>query len=78
MVAAQHQHVFGIFALNGVNVLINRIRRSLIPLFGRPELRRNREDELTAIEMKDVPTEPDVTIQGVGFVLSENANAFEL
>ena len=63
MVAAQNQHVFRTFTLDGVDVLINRIRRSLIPLFRCAELRRNREDELAAIVGKNVPAQTDMTIE---------------
>ena len=49
VVAAQNDHVLRTFPLDGIDVLIDRIRRSLIPLFRSTELRRNREDELAAI-----------------------------
>ncbi len=78
MIAAKNQDVVRILTLDRIDVLIDRIRRSLIPLFRGAELGRDCENEFTAIVGEDVPTEADMTVERVGFVLSENADSLEL
>src|SRR2546427_465751 len=45
VIAAQDQDVLRVFSFDRVNVLVDRIGSSLVPLFGRPKLRRDRVNE---------------------------------
>jgi hypothetical protein len=78
MVAAKDKDVLGFFTLDRVDVLINGIRRPLIPLFGSAELRRNCENKLAPIVGKHIPSEPDVSVEGIRLVLCQNADPFQL
>src|SRR2546427_29070 len=78
VIAAKDQNVFRIFPFDRVDILINRIGRSLVPLFGGAELRWNGEDEFATIVGKNIPTQPNVTIERIGFVLDEDADPLEL
>src|SRR6202030_1344956 len=70
--------IFRILPFDRINVLIYGVGCSLIPLFGGAKLWRNGEDEFTSIIRKDIPTQTDVTIQRIGFVLSEDTYSLQL
>src|SRR5882724_1142887 len=40
VIAREDENVFGTFAADGIDVLVDRVRRALIPLFGDAHLRR--------------------------------------
>ena len=56
----------------------DRIRRSLVPLFGGSKLWWNREYELTPFIGENIPAQANVPVQRIRFVLGENANSFQL
>src|SRR4051794_14618124 len=78
VMAAKDNHIVRILAFDRVDVLVDRIRRSLIPLFRRTKLWRNREDELPSLIGKDIPAEADMTIERIGLVLREDADSFQV
>jgi hypothetical protein len=78
VIAAENNDVFGVFTLDRIDVLIDRVGCTLIPLFGSSELRRHCKDEFASVIGKDVPSESYVAVQGIGLILREDAYPFEL
>src|SRR5216110_3868585 len=78
MIPAEDQHVFRIFPLDRVDVLIYGVGGPLVPLFRRAQLRRNGENEFATIIGEDIPPEPDVPIQRIGFILCKDADSLQL
>src|SRR3989475_7403980 len=72
MIAGEDQQVLGLFGADRVDILINRVRRPLIPLFTRPLHRRQYFDELVHLAAHDIPAFTDMTIQRESFVLRKN------
>src|SRR6266446_4025988 len=78
MIPAKDQYILRILPFDCVDVLINGIGRSLIPLLRRTKLRRNREDEFTTVIREDIPAQTDVAIERIGFVLGEDTDSLQL
>ena len=72
MVARQHDHVFGLFAFDGVDVLVNRVSSALVPVVVDPLLGWYDVDEFSQFAAEVIaPSQMDVTIQRLCFVLSQ-------
>src|SRR5262249_18560212 len=66
--------VLGLLGADGINVLVNGISSTLIPLIADAFHRRKYFDELAHLAAENGPAFTDVTIQREGFVLSKNVN----
>src|SRR2546430_9324955 len=74
MVDRQYQHVLGLLRTDGINVLIDRIRRPLIPLITHSFHRRQYFDKLSHFPGHNVPPLADVPVQRKCLVLSEDVD----
>ena len=73
VVAGQDDHIFGMFFFQRVDVLIDRVGRSLIPVFIDPLLRRHDVDELAQFAAQEPPpAEVDMPVQAHRLVLRED------
>ena len=68
----------GLLAADRVNVLVNRVSGSLIPLFAHPLHRGQYFYELAHFIAHDVPAFANMAIEGQGFVLRENVNPSQI
>ena len=65
----------GPFALDGVEVLVDRVRRAQVPVFADALLRRQNLDELAQFLRDDVPAHADVAVQRERLVLGGDEDA---
>src|SRR5262245_8262943 len=63
VIAAQNKDVLRAYALDRIDVLINRVSCPLIPLFRCAELGWNRKDEFSALVGEDVPAQAYMSIE---------------
>ena len=74
VIAGEDEHVLGLLRADGINVLIHRVGRALVPLIAHPLHRRQHFDELSHLAAHDVPAFADVTVQRKRLVLGEDIN----
>ncbi len=72
VVAGEDEHMLGLFGTDGINVLVNRVRRALVPLVADPLHGRQHFHELAHFTAHNVPAFADVAIQRERLVLSKN------
>jgi hypothetical protein len=63
--------------LQNVDVLKDRVGCPEIPGFSSPELRGDRKQKLIECAYKNVPTLPEMIVQRLAFILSENVYPLE-
>src|SRR5262245_2375600 len=74
MVAGKNEHIVRFIGVEQKQVLIDRIRGTLIPFFADPLLRWNRGDVFAEFGIQDVPACTYVTVERVRFVLDEDGD----
>ena len=74
VIARQNQHVLRLFRADRIDVLINRVRRSHVPVIADSLHGRQNLDELSHLPRQDVPALADVAVQRQRFVLGEDVN----
>ena len=72
------EHVLGLLRADGINVLVNRVGRALIPLVAHPLHGRQHFHELADFAAQDVPAFADVPVEGERFVLGEDVDAAQV
>ena len=73
MVARQNDDVLRLFLFDGVNVLVHRVCRTLVPVLVNPLLGRHDINELAKLATEEFsPAKIDVAIEAHGFVLSQH------
>jgi len=70
----KNQHVLVLLRANGINVLISRIRRPLIPLIAYPFHGRKYLDKLPHFPGYDVPALANMAVQRKGLVLGKDVD----
>ena len=78
MVAGKNQHVLGLLGADGINILINRVGRALIPLVADPLHGRQDFDELAHLAAQNVPAFADMAVERERLVLGEDVNAAQV
>jgi hypothetical protein len=66
--------VLRLLGADGINVLVNRVGRALVPLLADPLHGRQHFDELSYFAAQNVPALAHVPVKGERFVLSQNVN----
>ena len=74
VIAGKNQHVLGLLRADGINVLVDRVGRALVPLVAHPLHRRQHFDELAHFAAQDVPAFADVPVQRERLVLGEDVD----
>ena len=67
--------MFRLFGADGVNILVHRVCRALVPLFTHSLHRRQYFDELSHLASQNVPALADVPVQRQRLVLGENVDS---
>ena len=75
VIAGEHDQVPRTLARDRIQVLINRIRRSLIPVLAHALLRRQNLDEFSELLRDDAPPHPDVAVERERLVLRGDEHA---
>src|ERR1700678_3392019 len=75
MVAGEDEHILRLFRTNGIDVLIDRVRRSHVPVFADPLHGRQNFDKFADLAPENVPAFANLTIQRQRLVLREDKNA---
>ena len=68
-------HVARVLALDGVEVLVDRVGGALVPVLADPLLRRQDLDELAELLRDDAPAHADVAVQRLRLVLRGDEDA---
>ena len=74
VVAGQHEHMVRRVFLDHIDVLIDGVGRSLVPFVADPLLGRHGDDVFVQFSGEEVPGEPQVLVQGQGFVLGQHGD----
>src|SRR5581483_1652007 len=77
VITGKDEHVLGLLGPDGVDVLVNRVSGSHVPILANPLHGREDFDKLAEFPGDDVPAFADVTIQGKSFVLSKDVDAMQ-
>ena len=78
VIAGENEDVLGLLGADGINVLVNRVGRALIPLIADALHGRKDFDELSDFAAQDVPAFADVAVQRQSFVLGEDVDAAQV
>ena len=62
VIAGKNQHILGLFGADGIDVLVNRVRRALIPLLAHALHGRQDFDELAHFAAQNVPAFANVPV----------------
>jgi len=75
VIAGEDEHVLGLLGTDGINVLIDRVRRAHIPVIADPLHRGENFNELSYLAADDIPTFTDVPVERKSFVLGKDEDA---
>ena len=75
VVAGEYQNALGLFRSNGVDVLVDGVGRTHVPVLADALHRRENLDEFAERVGHDVPTLTNMPVQRQSLVLSENVDA---
>ena len=75
VVAGEDDHVLGLLASDGIDVLIDRVGRSHVPVLAHPLHGGQDFDELADFTAENIPAFADLTIQRERLVLREDEDA---
>src|SRR5579864_990092 len=78
MIAGKNEHMLGLLGADGINILVNRVGRALIPLVAHPLHRRQHFHELAYLAAQDIPAFADVPVEGESLVLGKNVDAAQV
>ena len=74
VIGAENRDQFWAVPFEQIKVLINRVRRALIPIIAGAHLRRHRNDEMFAEKIRGAPTAVDVFQERLRLELSHHVN----
>jgi hypothetical protein len=63
VIAGKNEDVFGLLGADGINILVNRVSRALIPLIADPLHGGKNFDKLSDFAAENVPAFADVAIE---------------
>jgi hypothetical protein len=78
VIAGENEHIFGLLGADGINILIDRVGRTLIPLVADALHGRQHFDEFSDFAAENIPALTDVAVQRKRFVLRKDADAAQV